>query len=111
VEEKLGVKELKELIKFAIDFGEAIDKALADKKFDVSELGLLIGPLMQIKPAFEGFDKIGKEIKDLDEVEMLELSTFVKEEFDIENDKIEAIIEKAIELGVKIYGFVELFRK
>jgi len=111
MEEKLGVKELKELLKFVIEFGESIDLAMADKKFEVSELGLLIAPLMQVGPAFEGFDKLGAEIKDLEESEMIELAAFVREEFDLQNDKIEEVIEVALDLGVRIYGFIKLFAK
>lgn len=111
MEEKLGVKELKELIKFVIEFGEAINLALADKKFEITELSLLMGPLMQVGPAFEGLDKIGSEIKDLDEAELLELSTFVKEELDISNDNVENVIETAIDLGIKIYSFIKMFKK
>jgi hypothetical protein len=109
--EQAGTKELKELVKFAIEMGEAVDKALVDKKFTVDELGLLIAPLMQIGPAFEGLDQVGGEIKDLSEAELAELSAFVKEELDLENDKVEAIVEKAIEVGTCIYSLVQLFKK
>ena len=105
------IKELKEIVKFAIEMGEAVDKALVDKKFDVSELGLLIAPLMQIGPAFEGLDKVGGEIKDLSEAEMAELVAYVKDELDLENDKIETIVEKSIEVGSCIYSLVKLFKK
>ena len=87
--EVAGIKELKELLKFVIEFGEAIDKAMVDKKFSVDELGLLIAPLMQVGPAFEGMDLLGGEIKDLSEAEMAELTVFVKDELDLANDKID----------------------
>jgi hypothetical protein len=76
--------------------------SLVDKKFDVSELGLLIAPLMQIGPAFEGLYHVGGEVKDLSEAEMTELKTFVADELDLENDKMEAIIENAMEFNVGI---------
>jgi len=106
-----GIKEIKELLKFVIEFGEAIDKAMVDKKFDMSELSLLIAPLMQVGPAFEGLDKIGGEIKDLDAAESAELVAFVKEELNLEAEKIEFVIEKALELGLMIYDFVKIFKK
>lgn len=109
--EKHGIKELKEVVKFIIELGEAIDLALADKKFEVAEISLLIAPLMQVGPAFEGLDKLGDEIKDLSEVEAAELVAYVKEELDITSDKVEFMIEKALELGVMIYSFVNLFKK
>lgn len=106
-----GIKELKELLKFTIDFGEAIELAMADKKFEIAELSLLIAPLMQVGPAFEGMDKLGGEIKDLDEVEMAELKAYVAEELDLQNDNIEMIIEKALGLAVTLYSFIQLFKK
>ncbi len=106
-----GIKEIKELVKFVIEFGEAIDLAMADKKFEMSELSLLIAPLMQVGPAFEGLDKIGGELKDLSEEEAAELVAYVRDELELSNDKIEFVIEKALELGVTIYEFIKLFKK
>lgn len=110
-EEKMGIEELKEVLKFVIEFGEAADKALLDKKFEISELALLMGPFMLIGPAFEGLDKVGGEIKDLDEAELVELKLFVETELDLANDKVEEIIEKALAIGVQLYGFIKLFAK
>ena len=109
--EVTGIKELKELIKFVIELGEAVELGLEDKKFEIAELALLMGPLMQIGTAFEGMDKLGGELKDLSEAESLELVSFVKDELDLKADNTEEIIEAALELGVKIYGFVKMFKK
>lgn len=106
-----GITELKELLLFVIEFGEALDQAMVDKKFEMAEIGLLIGPLMRAQSAFEGMGEIAGEIKDLSESESLELVEFIKEELDLEADKIELIVEKALELGVKLYGFISLFKK
>jgi len=102
-----GIQELKELLKFIIEFGESIDKAMIDKKFEMSELGLLIAPLMQIGPAFEGLDKIGGEIKDLNQAEMSELIAYIGTELDLNSDKLELIIEKGLETAVVLYSFIQ----
>ena len=106
-----GIKETKELLKFVIDFGEAIETALADKKFEIAELSLLIAPLMQVGPAFEGIDKLGGEMKDLTEAEMAELKAYVEDELDLKNDNLEEIIERGLGLAITIYSFVKLFKK
>lgn len=103
------MKETKELLKFVIALGEALESAMEDKKFDVAELSLLIGPLMQVGPAFEGMDKIGEEIKTVDAAGLAELVAFAKEELDLKADNIEKIIEEALDLGVKVYSFIKLF--
>lgn len=106
-----GTKELKELLKFTIGLGEAFDQAMADKKFEMTEIALLIGPLMDSAAAFEGMDIIALELKDLDNAEMAELVRYVEEELDLKNDKIELVIEKALALGVNILSFISLFKK
>lgn len=105
------MKETKELLKFVIELGEAADKALVDGKFDTAELGLLVGPLMQIAPAIEGIDKVGEEFKSLDEAKMAELVQFVKDELDLEADKVEQIVEKGLETALVVFSFVKLFKK
>lgn len=109
--EVTGIKELKELLKFVVEFGEAIELALVDKKFEISELSYLIAPLMQVGAAFEGLDKMGGELKDLSEAEAVELRLYVEEELDLRSDKLEEIIEKALALGVMMYSFIQLFKK
>jgi len=106
-----GIKETKELLKFIIDFGMAVDQAMADKKFDMSELGLLIAPLMQIGPAFTGIDKLGGELKDLDAAESADLVAYFSKELDLANDKVEVLIEQGLALGLQIYSFTQLFKK
>jgi len=109
--EVTGIKELKELLKFVVEFGEAIELALADKKFEITELSFLIAPLMQVGPAFEGLDKMGGELADLSEVEAAELKAYVEEELDLRSDKLEEVIEKALALGLMMYSFIQLFKK
>jgi len=109
--EVTGIKETKELLKFIIDLGEAIDIAMIDKKFEIGELALLMAPLMQVGPAFEGLELLGGELKDLSEVEMMEISAYVKDELNLQSDKLEEIIEKGLSIGVMLYGFIGLFKK
>ena len=106
-----GTKELKELLKFVVSLGMALDKALVDKKFELHEVALFMGPMMLAGDAFTGLETLGEEIKDLSVEEAHELVEFVKVELKLENDKVEEIVEKALELGANLYGFVKLFKK
>ena len=104
--------ELKSFVKFVIEFGEAIEKAGADKKINAMDLPLLIGPLMQLGPAFENFGAVKEQAKLLvDPAKMAEIIAFVKEELDLDNDKIEFMIEEGLQLGMAIYAYVTLFKK
>lgn len=109
--ESVGIKETKELLKFVVELGLAFDKAYADKKFELHELSLLVAPMMDAGPAFEGLDKVGGELKDLTTEEAAELVAFVKDELDLQNDNLEEVIENALEVGLKVYGFIKLLRK
>ena len=104
--------ELKAFTKFIIEFGEAIDKARADGHLGVEDLPLLIGPLMQVGPAFEDFDKVKEQMKELTDPEkMKEIVAYVKEELDLSNDKVEFTIERGLDLGAQLYEFITLFKK
>lgn len=105
------MKESKEVLKFAIELGEALEAAMQDKKFEVAELSLLVAPLMQVGPAFEGIDKVGQEIKASTAEQKAELIAYVKEELDLKNDDVEKTIEEALDLALKIHAFVQLFKK
>lgn len=105
------MKETKELLKFVIELGEALETALADKKFEIAELALLMGPLMQVAPAFEGVDQIGEEIKNVDAAGLVDLVEYAKTELDLAADGVEEKIERALELGVQIHAFIQLFKK
>lgn len=105
------MKETKELLKFVIELGEAVEGAMADKKFELAELSLLIGPLMQAGPAFEGFENIGAEIKAMDAAKMADLVAYIEVELDLASDKVEEIIEKGLATALVVYNFVQLFKK
>lgn len=100
------MKELKEAVCFGISFLEAGFEAMSDGKVDFTDIPQLLGPLMQAGSAIEGADKIMGEIKALDEASKQKLMAEVKEEFDLENDVLEARIEGAIQLvlGIAMYG-------
>jgi hypothetical protein len=109
--EEVGTNELKELLSFVITLGESLESALADKKFEMAELALLMPALMKAGDAFTGLDKLGGEVKDLSEAEMADLVTFVKNDLDLANDNVEGLIEGALDLAAKIYAFVQMFKK
>lgn len=107
----VGIKETKEVLKFVIELGEAVDKGLEDGKFEMSELGLLIPPLMLIGPAIEDISGVQGEMKDLTPDEMGLLVTYVETELSITNKDTEKIIEDGLALAMRLYAFVSLFGK
>ena len=106
-----GIKESKELLKFVIEFGEALEQALKEDGLGIADIGLFMAPLMQVGAAFEGIAMLGDEAKDYSAEEVVELVAYAKTELNLDNAKTEKVVEDALELGVKIYAFIQLFKK
>lgn len=106
------VKELKEMVSFGLSLGMAIDKSLADDgKISFADVGNLIAPIMKAPAAFMGADKALEELKNLDEEGKKEMNDFVKSEFDIADDKIEAIVEECIGIAMSAAKVVSMVAK
>jgi len=105
-----GIKETKELVKFGIDMAESFDKALGDGSFSLEDLSFFFNAFISASAAFENIGQVPTELKDLSAEEMAELKEYVNTEFDIANDKLEAVIEKAIAVVIGIYELISLFK-
>ena len=110
--EKLGIKELKELVNFGLKLGEAVDKSLADDgKLTLTDAPNLYPAVMAAGPGVMGISSVYAELKDLDSEEAQELVQYVKDEFDLSSDAVEAAVEGALELGVQLWKIVSAFKK
>lgn len=105
------MKELKEALSFAIALGNAVGKSMEDGKVDFMDVANLWGPLSTAGDAIEGADKILAEIKSLTEADKAKLTAYIKEEFDIPQDKLEATIEGGLEIALGLMTLVGQFIK
>jgi len=105
----LGIKETKELIKFASDLGEGIGKSLEDNKWTIGDIYNFVPAAQSAFAGIGGVDQVLEELKDLDEAEKEELKDYVVEEFDIPQDEAEEYVEKAISIALDIWFFVKKF--
>jgi hypothetical protein len=110
VEKKHGIKETKELVKFGISVGESIDLSLADGKIGLDDAMNFYNAVLSAGDAFKDISKVPAELGDLDQEERDELLAFVEAEFDIANDKLEAVIEEALKTALQVYKLVETVR-
>ena len=101
-----GINETLDVVRFGVAVGNALGKAYADKKFEVSDLLFLVDSLTKLPPALAGLEKVPEELKDLDAEEREQLLETIAKEFDIPQDNVESIIEDAIKLGVAIALFI-----
>jgi hypothetical protein len=105
-----GIKETKELLKFVIEVTEALDRSLEDGEIGFTDLSNLVSAMMASAAAFENVSLIPSEMKDLDKAEAAELYAYVKGELNLKDDKIEAAVEAALEIGLKIYKLINIIR-
>lgn len=97
-----GINETKELLKFVLGLGNAAGAVAADGKVDATDLAAIMAPLMSAGPAFAGINLIPAELKDLSPEESSELLAYAQQEFNIPQDKVEAVVEAALGVLVEV---------
>lgn len=106
-DEKLGIEEVKAVVDCGLKIGELVD-ALSDG-IGLGDLGALLRAAKSVKPAFDAI-KSGKlipEVKDLSDEEKADLKAFVADDFDIENDALEAVVEKALSVVIDLSALIQ----
>lgn len=106
----LGIDNLKKAVKFGVDLTKQIEVAGADG-FDWKDSFLFFDELMQIPGLISSGDEIKAEFLDLDTDEKEALITYFNAEFDLENDKTEAVVENALALVLQILTIISLLKK
>ena len=104
-----GIEKLKLVVIFAVGFIRQIETSGKDG-WNWRDSFSFIDELMGIPGIISSGDQIAQEFKDLSESERLELEIFFKEEFNIENDKTEAVVENAVGLVLKVLSLVSLLK-
>lgn len=104
----LGIENLKKTLIAAINLAERIDKNYADdgKISFIEVLGIGAASFGDILRVIKNGSEIKKEFLDLDDNEKAELIQLVKDELDLNNDKVEGIVEKALEFLVSLEGLI-----
>ncbi|MEO1413485.1 MAG: hypothetical protein AAFW73_26640 [Bacteroidota bacterium] len=99
---KLGVTNIKKSFGFLLNIaGKSFDLAANFSWGEAVDLGFTLAGAQGMRPVFKA---ALAEFKDLDEAESREVTAFVEERFDIENNNLEATIEDGIELLPEIYA-------
>lgn len=102
-----GIEQIKSVVSLGLHLGELID-SLSDG-IGLGDLGPALRVAKSVKPAIDaiGGGKIVSELKDLSDEEKAELKAFVESEFDIHDDNLEALIEKAIGVVLDLSDIVK----
>lgn len=101
--EKVGIKDLLEIIVFFCRLSNGVDAALSDGSIGVFDAKYLWSPLKAAGPAFKGASQAIKEFKDLDEEEKKIVAATVVDELDLSIDAVEEVIEDIVESALNFY--------
>jgi hypothetical protein len=102
-----GIEQSKDMLKFVISLGNTLGKTLEDGKIGLTEIPQFLSPMLLAPSAISGAAEIPAEFSDLTDEEKAELVEFVKSEFDLPQDKIEAAVEDGLKLVADIHRFVK----
>jgi hypothetical protein len=106
------ITELKALVAFGLSLGMAIDKSLADDgKITFTDAGNLIAPIMKAPAAFSGAAQALAELKALSDEDRAELNAYVKSEFSIHDQHVEAVVEECVNMGTSAARVLALLKK
>jgi hypothetical protein len=105
-----GLKETKEVLKFVIELGLAVDKSLVDKKIGLDDAMNFYSAVLAAGDAFDSISLVVKELADLDAAEKAELISYVENELDLISDRTEEVIEKALSIALNIYEVIKLMK-
>ena len=106
---KVGFKETKEVLDAMIALGKAIEASMEDGKISLTDIPNFILFLTKIMPAIEGVEEVPFEFQVAKPEEIAELKAYLKEELDLEDDKIEQFIEDCFKVALDIYMLTSLY--
>ena len=102
-----GIKESVEFLRFSANAIEAGYKSLEDGKITLMDGRHWIGPAMQLPAAFGGLGSMLGELADASQEEKDALKKVFMEEFDLDDNKAEATVEKWVAM---ILQYVDLLK-
>lgn len=113
MENKIGVKETKEVLALGFALGKAGKAAYADKKIGFEDLAHLMAIFPSLQPAMEGMNLVPSEIKDLDSEEGKEILLFAgKELAGMFSSDAELVVKinAALEAGLAIVKLINVLK-
>lgn len=106
---RVGFKETKEVLDAMIALGKAIEASMSDDKISLTDIPNFILFLTKIMPAIEGVENVPFEFQVADPEQIAELKQYLKDELDIEDDKVEQFIEDCFKVALDIYMLISLY--
>jgi len=107
---KYGIENLKKLQSWKAGLLEEIIRIMQRKKDGKVVNGWValrfIDDAFEFGKVMQKYEEIGKEFKDLDEMERLELNKIFENELDIESDKLEEFAERTNKISSELASYI-----
>lgn len=97
-----GIDKVKKVLDVVIGISNDTGKALEDGKFEGKEALAYLDDLMKIPNIVSDLPALKEQFKDIDASEREELIEYAKVQFDIPQDRIEAIVESSLLIAYKL---------
>jgi hypothetical protein len=103
--------ELRDALSFVAALINAGESAMDDGKIDLADLPLVVPLLPKLAAAMAGMSDIPKEFKNLSAEDKLQLSKWFGTELELDDDKLEAVIEKSLVAVLALSDVFMLLKK
>lgn len=111
-EQTENIEDLKNVVSFVLDTAEAGERVLEDKKVEAqesfAEAMILVGKLSKVKNVKAAVEQTQQLKNPIKQQELLE---FIKKDLDLKNDKVEELVESALQLIKNASDLVALFKE
>lgn len=101
--EKLGIKEVKEMVDLVVAVVESGAEIMKDGKVGIEDLGSVMRLVPYIGPAVQDAHMIPAELKDLDSDEAAELLAHVGAKLVVDDKKAAIVIDHSLKMLKKSY--------
>ena len=101
------MNKIKGIVLFALTLAYTIKQDLIDKKISLTEAFGLLPQVMKIPELVADLPTVKEEWKNRTIEQLEELTEFVKSNFDIDDDKIEAVIEAGLDSVEKLVVLID----
>jgi len=108
------MEELKKALSKLINFGETLEGALKDNRITLMEgVNCSAGLGMAIFYIIQNRKEIQLQLKQLQEdpQKQEELKQYIKDDLDLDNDRIEVIFERTLDLVTDIVAYIDAIKK
>ena len=103
------MKESKEVLDFVVAMVQSISESI-DGEYTYSDAIKFWRPISMLADAVEGIDKVFVELKGMNTTQLDELVQYAKDELDLPHDRVEQIVELAIDVGANLLKLVGLVK-